>query len=174
MRLKGIETLLQQNFSEKFFIVYLSEMADTYGSSVAAESALEKDSIKESISSYTRCSLKERVNDLDLQLAILRNVVLSPTTECKAVEYAKRQISDENIEGLLQDMSSCVFLKRDLLIYFVEHSYLTPKQAYEKASDKDRIYQELTKIDRYKMNRLKKEKTDSKKLELTQKKGDSN
>ena len=77
MRNKNIETLLQQNISEKFFVVYLNELSDVYGTEVAAETAIEKDSIKDSISSYTTCSLKNSTNELDLQLAVLRNIVLS-------------------------------------------------------------------------------------------------
>lgn len=164
MRNKNIETLLQQNLSEKFFVVYLSELSYVYGAEVAAESAIEKDSIKESIGNYTKSSLRDGTNELDLQLAVLRNIVLAPASDNKNVLYAKGQIAEGNIEGLLQDMASSIFFKRSLILHFAENSYLTPKQAYDASLEKDRIYKELITIDRYRTKRLKLEKEKTKKL----------
>lgn len=166
MRNKNIETLLQQNISEKFLVVYLNELSDVYGTEVAAETAIEKDSIKDSISSYTTCSLKNSTNELDLQLAVLRNIVLSNVSDSRTLTYVREQIALGNIEGLLQDMESSIFLKRTLMVHFAESSCVTPKQAYDESDEKDRVYKELIMIDRYRTKRLKaeKEKTKAKKL----------
>lgn len=157
-----IRQITGESFSEKYLRVFISESVETYGTAQTIKALLNSSIIKDSVQLGT--TLIDSVDELDLQLALLRGAILYKDNDNEYLTYAREQIANRNIEELIQAISSNGIFKKMLVENYVRNYDLTAKKIFEKQDTDRETIRGLVLLDEYKKQRETKDKKDEKKL----------
>lgn len=147
-----LKDLLRPNSSDFYLKRYFKEMEDVYGIDVAVETALEKKEIKDSINFYRPTDAK--INDLDIDLAILKSAVLTNNVNNEYyLTFAKKMIYSGKTEALINLMNSNTFLKRDLVKKFAESSSYSYSEQFKKVKNQRMAFGMLATLSYYKVEK---------------------
>lgn len=146
---EAVKKLLEESSTEQYLKEYFNRIERVYGIDIATETALEKESIKDSIEQYSRIS--EDVNDLDINLAIIKSIVLSNDEDNICIKYAKEKISDGKVDELIQDIISNIHLRRCYIKIFAENVLIPPVKKYERVKDKPAAINNLANLNCYRL-----------------------
>jgi hypothetical protein len=96
---------------------YFNKVSNVYGEEVAAESALEKYDMAESLSYYD--SSFNDISGLDIMKEMIINAIIFDDDKKYSSNYINKMVKEEKLEDLFYDITNNIVLKREIVKNYI-------------------------------------------------------